>query len=168
MGRTFGVILNTLAELGYDVEWELLNAKDFSTSESPTPQNRERIFIVGHYGGLRGRVFPIIRDSFKNKIKVVGNLYNGGQAGDVLDPTGISSCLDAMQGGNRMPKVLLNNATRIKKLSAKECWKLQGFPVEAYEKASAVNVATALYKQSGNSICVNVSEAIGKKLKGLE
>lgn len=44
-GRTFGVILNALDELGYDVEWQLLNTKDFSTKEWPTPQNRERVFI---------------------------------------------------------------------------------------------------------------------------
>ena len=166
-GWTFGIILNTLAELGYDAEWEVLNSKDFSTTENPTPQNRERIFIVGHLGGLRGKVFPLERNCTTTKIKTIGNLYNGGQAGDVLDPTGISSCLDAMQGGNRMPKVYYTSPPRIKKLSPRECWKLQGFPNYAFEKASAVNVASALYKQSGNSVCVNVSEAIGRKLKEL-
>lgn len=54
-GRTFTTIIGVLTDLGYFVEWQVLNAKDFGV-----PQNRERIFIVGHLGGFGGRkVFPI-------------------------------------------------------------------------------------------------------------
>lgn len=54
-GRTFKTIINTLTELGYCVEWQVLNAKNFGV-----PQNRERVFIVGHLGGMPERkVFPI-------------------------------------------------------------------------------------------------------------
>jgi len=54
-GKTFQTILKVLTDLGYSVEWQVLNAKDFGV-----PQNRERIFIVGHLGGFGGRkVFPI-------------------------------------------------------------------------------------------------------------
>ncbi len=63
-GQTFGNILHTLDELGYDVEWQMLNTKDFSTKERSTPQNRERIFIVAHLRGSGGRkVFPISGES---------------------------------------------------------------------------------------------------------
>ena len=44
-GRTFAVILSTLAGLGYDVQWMVLNSKFFGV-----PQNRERVFIVGSTG----------------------------------------------------------------------------------------------------------------------
>ena len=53
-GQTFATILDTLDENGYDVEWQVLNSKYF------VPQNRERLFIVGHLRGKRARkIFPI-------------------------------------------------------------------------------------------------------------
>lgn len=55
-GATFETILRALDELGYDAEWEVHNSKDY------VPQNRERVFIIGH---LRGesteQVFPFER-----------------------------------------------------------------------------------------------------------
>lgn len=57
-GRTFKTIITTLAELGYSVEWQVLNSKNFGV-----PQNRERVFIVGHLGGFGGRqIFPIAQN----------------------------------------------------------------------------------------------------------
>lgn len=52
------------------------------------------------------------------------------------------------------------NNLRIRKLTPKECWRLMGFDDEDYKKASKVNSNTQLYKQAGNSIVVNVLEAI--------
>lgn len=54
-GKTFATILGVLTDLGYFVEWQVLNSKDFGV-----PQNRERVYIVGHLGGApRRKVFPI-------------------------------------------------------------------------------------------------------------
>lgn len=55
---------------------------------------------------------------------------------------------------------------RIRKLTPKECWRLMGFYDEDFEKAEKVNSNTQLYKQAGNSIVVNVLEAIFKQLMG--
>lgn len=49
---------------------------------------------------------------------------------------------------------------RLRKLTPRECWRLMGFPDEAFDKASKVNSNTQLYKQAGNSIVVNVLMAI--------
>lgn len=57
-GRTFKTILTTLTELGYDVQWQVLNSKNW------VPQNRERIFIIGHIRGTpRPEVFPFRENS---------------------------------------------------------------------------------------------------------
>lgn len=53
---------------------------------------------------------------------------------------------------------------RIRKLTPKECWRLMGFTDEDYEKAKEVNSDSQLYKQAGNSIVVNVLEAIFKEM----
>ena len=51
-----------------------------------------------------------------------------------------------------------------RKITPKEAWRLMGFKDEDFEKASKVNSNTQLKKQAGNSIVVNVLEAIFKKL----
>ena len=65
-------------------------------------------------------------------------------------------------GGNDRG-VVLNNL-KIRKLTPKECWRLMGFDDEDYERAARVNSNTQLYKQAGNSIVVNILEAILKNL----
>ena len=61
--------------------------------------------------------------------------------------------------------VLVNGEPiRIRKLTPKECWRLQGFSDEQYEKAAAVNSNSQLYKQAGNAVTVNVVEEIGRHI----
>lgn len=58
-GRTFKTIITTLDGLGYDLQWQVLNSKDFGV-----PQNRERVFIVGHLRETsRPKVFPITSEN---------------------------------------------------------------------------------------------------------
>ena len=52
---------------------------------------------------------------------------------------------------------------RIRKVTPKECWRLMGFSDEDFEKAEKVNSNSQLYKQAGNSIVVQVLEAVFKE-----
>jgi len=90
-GDTFETILRALDELGYDVEWQVLNSKDY------VPQNRERVFIVGHLRGAGTRkVFPFGKNDSETdgqfRIKKIGNIRKKGlsQSGDVVSIDSIS------------------------------------------------------------------------------
>ena len=221
-GNTFEVILSALDELGYDVEWQVLNSKNFGV-----PQNRERVFIIGHLRGERTRrVFPLskggqqatsIKEQYSNtittrygnsqgagayivesksqKVRSIGNIHPSGKGmnGEVYESTGLAPTLSTMQGGGQEPKIIqrghgynqggehdiaptltsnsyhennyLSDGFRIRKLTPRECWRLQGFPDWAFDKAQKVNSNSQLYKQAGNSVTVNVIAAIAKEFR---
>ncbi|MCT3093023.1 DNA cytosine methyltransferase [Lactococcus lactis] len=104
-GRTFRTIISTLDELGYDAEWQILNSKNFGV-----PQNRERVFIIGHLRGERGReIFPISRENSGAIKRIVNERETHGHSTyDVFGTDGISPTLKTMQGGNLQPKILVN------------------------------------------------------------
>ena len=63
-GDTFETIIRTMDELGYSVQWQVLNSRDFGV-----PQNRERVFIVGHFGGLCGyEILPLAENSGETSV----------------------------------------------------------------------------------------------------
>ena len=119
-GKTFGIIMQTLDELGYDVQWQVLNSKNFGV-----PQNRERVFIIGHIRGQpRPEIFPLKGASrattFSNTIRTGGKgsltakhawdlvqINSPKHSNDrVYGAEGISPTLNTMQGGNRQPFVM--------------------------------------------------------------
>ena len=65
-GKTFQIIIETLSELGYDVQWMVLNSKFFGV-----PQNRERVFIIG---SLRGTGRPEILPFRQSGSKIINEL----------------------------------------------------------------------------------------------
>lgn len=270
-GRTFRTIISTLDELGYDAEWQILNSKNFGV-----PQNRERVFIIGHLRGGSGReVFPV-RESNKEatfvqgqqvlanmlttRVNAIGtgtyvtereqhenelirvkeatkkgfaiaNLGDSinlsvpnsktrrGRVGKQVAQTLDTSCNQAVivqkprgfnKGGehevaptlssnswheNNLLKLggLYTNASenhqrgvlpglsrtlksqnhdagifdgiRIRKLTPRECWRLQGFPDWAFDKAQEVNSNSQLYKQAGNSVTVPVIYEIARRFE---
>jgi len=95
-GRTFYTIISTLDELGYDCQWQVLNSKNFGV-----PQNRERVFIIGHIRGTsRPQVFPFA-ESNGTTVKKLGNKNpsGNGQSGQVVSTDGLHPTIGA-GGGN--------------------------------------------------------------------
>ena len=247
-GKTFGVVLNTLDELGYDVEWQVLNSKDFGV-----PHNRERVFIIAHLrGASRREVFPICGTSQATNVpvKLVAHRKNYRRNTQTFSPEGIVETLDTGQGGGRGHYVQVRAVStpergvkhqngrrfkeheepmftltaqdrhgiaiteptkqgyamayvgdainyqaptsktrrgrvgrgvantldcgckqgvlledfRIRKLTPKECYRLQAFPDSLFEKAKEVNSNSQLYKQAGNTVTVSVVYEIAKRL----
>lgn len=116
-----------------------------------------------------------IEDKYENIEKINENysILTGGKADKwfkenkrVYDTKSIAPTLTTCGGGNRQVKIIVHeDALRVRKLTSKEYWRLQGFDDSDYEKAAAVNSPTQLYKQAGNSIVVDVLCAIIESLK---
>jgi len=157
-GYVFGRILDAMGELGYFVEWQLINSAAY------LPQNRPRIYIVGHHGGPPAcAVFPVLPSDAEPRCIPAGWLNPDNtfrQSNTLYSPDGISPCLIV---NNDRPKFLMPDG-RVRLLSALEKWRLQGFPDEAYYKAIAVCSEMQLHRQAGNSVSVPVIAAIGRRI----
>ena len=56
---------------------------------------------------------------------------------------------------------------KIRKLKPRECWRLQGFTDEQFDKAAAINSNSQLYKQAGNAVTVSVVAEIGRHIMSI-
>lgn len=123
-GFDFAAVLSEMAEAGYSLWWQVLNAKDFGV-----PQNRERIFVIGFRDGSPREIFfergtaeqtskteklsePIsncLRTNYSNghsNETYIRQLNQPTHSNDrVYGEDGLSPCLNTMQGGNRQPFV---------------------------------------------------------------
>jgi DNA (cytosine-5)-methyltransferase 1 len=81
-----------------------------------------------------------------------------------VDKSGLSPTLTTRPEGFKTAILPITNDFRIRKLTPKECFRLQGFPDDYFERAAEVNSNSQLYKQAGNSVTVNVIYEIAKRL----
>ena len=144
-GRTFDTIIATLDDLGYDLQWQVLNSKNYGV-----PQNRERVFIVGHLRGEpRPQVFPIFQ---------VGRVLDEEPEWQTQATHPIRAGYKAGQGGNDF----IREVSGIRRLTPLECERLQGFP-----DSWTLGSDTQRYKQCGNAVSVPVVQKVMQKLYNL-
>jgi DNA (cytosine-5)-methyltransferase 1 len=150
-GRDFAVILNEIANAGYDGQWQLLNTRWF------LPQNRERIYFVGHIRGeCRPKVFPVERTNRKDKsVFIDESQWRREEKLRIYD--GVCSALNTAQGGGHTP---LTTKPKIRRLTPTECERLQGFPDGWTEEQSDAQ----RYKQMGNAVSIPVVKMIAERL----
>jgi DNA (cytosine-5)-methyltransferase 1 len=181
-GKTFKVIEKTLTELGYSIHFQVLNGKHF------VPQNRERIIIVGFktekFQNKEKFQFPklpeankVIREILEKEIdpkytlsdklwnylqeyakkhKAKGNGFGFG----MTDLEGISRTLSARYYKDGSEILIPQNGINPRRLTPRECARLQGFPDEFLIPVSD----NQGYRQFGNSVTVPLMQAVGKQL----
>ena len=148
-GRTFKTIIEAIDELGYDCQWQVLNSKNHGV-----PQNRERVYIVGHLRGTpRPEVFPLTSDDGKDS-RLSGH---------------ISNTLTARYEGAQAVGTYIGegelNAQKIRRLTPIECERLQGFPDNwTAEGIDGAISDTQRYKMCGNAVTTNVVQAVFERI----
>ena len=160
-GQTFETILKALDELGYWYEWQVINSKNFGV-----PQDRERVYIIGHLAGTSPRkILPIrrgIRDvQEKDETSLIHTkrtkYVDGSQGMRVYGTDGASTTITAHGGGQGAKTGLYMDKGRIRRLTPLECERLQGFP----DNFTNGYPDTARLRMIGNAVTTNVVQHIG-------
>ncbi len=187
-GNTFKVISENLALLGYDVRAEVLNSMEYGNV--PQNRERVYIVgFRANTGLMKHFQFPCqvartvdISSILQNPKEIDDKYYYKGKPlfeklkdfpfkeGVVYqwrrkyvreNKSGVCPTLTANMGtgGHNVP--LVKDVRGIRKLTPRECARLQGFP-DTYKLPNIAD--SALYKQFGNSVTVSVIERIAKEM----
>jgi DNA (cytosine-5)-methyltransferase 1 len=183
-GRTWGVILSTLSELGYRVFPKVIDAAGW------VPQHRERIFIIGFYKKIFGDTPPfsfpetppgpapkladILEDEPDAKYTLTEELWKylqeyakrhrekgNGFGFGLVDPNGIARTLSARYFKDGSEILVPRGPGRCpRRLTPREAARLMGFP----ESFPIVVSDTQAYKQFGNAVVPRVAEAVARQV----
>lgn len=173
-GKTFKVIKNTLEKLGYHVFSAQLNSADFGV-----PQTRNRVFLVClmddiDYCFPKGEDLSLtlqdvlehgVPDKYFLSDRILKTILSSGTGGYYSKPEidlKVARPLTATMA--KMHRACQDNYVTqekgIRRLTPRECARLQGFPDDFMIKVSDAQA----YKQFGNAVTVNVSFAIAKSI----
>jgi len=184
-GRTFEIIERTLKDHGYHIKTKVLNSMDYGN----VPQNRERIYIVGFKEKdfidrfdfpepikLTRSISQLLEKKVPDKyyyndkplfkklkphVKEEGKVYQWRRQYVRENKKGVCPTLTANMGmgGHNVP--IIKDKKGIRKLTPRECARIQGFP----DDFKLPNIAdSALYKQFGNSVSVPVLKRIAEQM----
>ena len=156
-GADFWAILQAFANIGgYRLEWQLLNTSWL------LPQNRERIYLIGHIAGrsIPG-VFPI-GEIAKDSSKKTRNIYDYSR-----------TILRGYKNSTSTGSFIKTKDNKIRYLTEIECERLQGFPDNwtqygNYNEIIKPISKTQRYKLIGNAVTVDIVELIAKRLKNIQ
>ena len=186
-GKTFQIICDTLNSIGYNFKYDILNTCDYGN----VPQNRERIYVVCFRSDLDINKFnfpskipltvtfeSLLEKNVDEKFYYREDKYNYKQLVDTMvkidtvyqwrrvyareNKKGLCPTLTANMGtgGHNVPLILTKEG--IRKFTPRECFNLQGFPIDFILPDKMSNAQ--LYKQSGNSVSVPVINRIAKNI----
>lgn len=167
--------------MGYTNSYEVLDAREFGL-----PQARERVFTVSTLEKEKFRFDDLVRTPMRNIREFlecneeVSKVYDVTQPSvrEVIGVTGSVRRATVIEDHaftittrqDRTPAQVIDCGNgRYRYLTELECWRLQGYTDEDFEKAKQVQQKkgryyTALYKQAGNSIAVPIFESIFRKI----
>ena len=184
-GNTFKIIEQTLKDMGYFVKSKVLNSMEYGN----VPQNRERIYIVGFKDKktidrfefpdpieLTKSISDILEDEVDKKYYYNGKPLYDRLKNDITEKNavyqwrrqyvrknkkGVCPTLTANMGmgGHNVP--IIFDGKGIRKLTPRECFRIQGFP-DSYKLPNIAD--SALYKQAGNSVSVPVIARIAEQM----
>ena len=191
-GKTFKIITDSLEELGYHLKWKVLNAAEYGNIPQNRERiyivgfkdklKWEKFVFPGKIP-LTTSLNEII--DFDTKMDDKYYYTEGKFKGDIYDrlieamddpnavyqwrrkyvrknKSGVIPTLTANQGGGGHNVCLVKTKYGIRKMTPKECFNAQGFPLEF--KLPANMSDSRLYKQAGNSVCVSVIERIAEEV----
>jgi DNA-cytosine methyltransferase len=190
-GQTMQLIISILDQLEYNNYFKVLNAKDYGIPQNrerifiisirqdidnlnfefpvkmplklklqdiiETDQAPNNISYCLDANYSKGSNLKNFKEKKRRQIIIINNQYNR----KPREYNDYCFCLTSMTGGNREPKVKINE--EIRKLTTKECFRLMGFTDQDHEKLKDISNSQK-YKMAGNSIVVNVLEAIFKQI----
>lgn len=146
----FANVLTSLEELGYIPEWQVCNSRRL------LPQNRPRVFIVGHLREARFKpVFPMPEIVY---------LHDRRENQEEEQP--VTRCLLARRGGPSVDETYIcEPGGGPRRITPRELFKLQGFPPDFVDIARKTGVPTSeLRAMAGNAVSVPVVRKIAERL----
>ncbi|MBI1333804.1 MAG: DNA (cytosine-5-)-methyltransferase [Armatimonadetes bacterium] len=176
-GRDFGIVVRTLADLGYSVGWRVLNSRHFGVAQS-----RQRVFIVGCHRDRGGSAKILFepecsvgndaprRPNGKESISPFKSSFGDSVKGPIVQ--GLAYCLyacSARHTGTDWSRTYVTYPDgRVRRLTPKECEGIQGFPTDwtlPDEQPADIDKLDSLrYHALGNAVTVPVAEWLAERM----